>query len=236
MLKIISRLIRSSVWAARRFYVSAIENLPCGQKKFDWKKDRIKRAAIINILIEHNGYKNYLEIGCFDDINFNRVLAPHKVGVDPVAGGTHRMTSDEFFKINKEKFDIIFIDGLHLYGQVRKDFYNALGVLSKGGAIVLHDMLPASWEQERVPRLSRLWNGTVWKIAYEAKRLFGDKFGVISADEGVGVVFNDLDVIVEMLESSEVKNYSDFLKDYQKFNIVPAEQVELFLKARRYSN
>lgn len=35
------------------------------------------------------------------------------VGVDPLLGGTHRMTSDAFFAANTEHFDLIFIDGLH---------------------------------------------------------------------------------------------------------------------------
>ena len=29
------------------------------------------------------------------------------MGVDPVEGGTHKMTSDEFFNINKDMFDIM---------------------------------------------------------------------------------------------------------------------------------
>lgn len=234
MLKSLNSFTQFYFWAAKRFYISVVEGLPRKQRIFDWKKDQIKRAGIINKLIEFHGYKNYLEIGCFDNINFNQISALHKVGVDPVSGGTHRMTSDEFFKDNKEKFDIVFIDGLHTYEQVRKDFYNSLRFLAKGGTIVFHDMLPASWWQERVPRLSRLWNGTVWKIAYEAKQLFGDKFGIISVDQGVGVVFNDVEVPASQREYYGNKKYSDFLTDYPQFNIVPVPQMESFLKERRY--
>ena len=50
----------------------------------------------------------------------NIINCKKKVGVDPVSGGTIRVTSDNFFRTNKEKFDCIFIDGLHKYAQVKK--------------------------------------------------------------------------------------------------------------------
>ena len=40
------------------------------------------------------------------------------------------MTSDEYFKKFKDKFDLIFIDGLHHYNQVEKDIYNSLEILN----------------------------------------------------------------------------------------------------------
>ena len=36
------------------------------------------------------------------------------------------MTSDTFFKNNKDKFDVIFLDGLHTYEQTIKDINNAI--------------------------------------------------------------------------------------------------------------
>ena len=39
------------------------------------------------------------------------------------------MSSDEFFLKNKDQFDIIFIDGLHVYEQVKRDIENSLIVL-----------------------------------------------------------------------------------------------------------
>ena len=51
------------------------------------------------------------------------------------------MTSDEFFELNNEKFDFVFVDGLE-HDQVRRDVENALRCLNPGGYIALHDMLP----------------------------------------------------------------------------------------------
>ena len=56
----------------------------------------------------------------------------------------YKITSDAFFAQNKERFDCIFIDGLHTLEQSLKDFYNAWEVLNKGGAVVFHDTNPPS--------------------------------------------------------------------------------------------
>ena len=37
-----------------------------------------------------------------------------------------KITSDDFFKQNKKKYDCIFIDGLHTYKQVKNDILNSI--------------------------------------------------------------------------------------------------------------
>ena len=44
--------------------------------------------------------------------------------------------SDDFFIKNKEDFDIIYVDGLHTYNQVKKDLINALKALKSDGIII----------------------------------------------------------------------------------------------------
>lgn len=237
-LKSIKNRIDPIVWWFMRSYVGLVHKLPRDQKLFDWRSVTLKRTDVIKTLSELNRYTNYLEIGCQNDTNFAKVPFANKIGVDPSAGGTHRMTSDAFFADNKQMFDIVFIDGMHSYEQVRKDVYNSLKFLNVGGTIVMHDLLPTSWEQEHMPRLSRGWNGSTWKIAYELKALFGPKFGIIMADEGLGVVFKDTAGEVtppsaEVYEATRKKTYNDFLKDYKSFGIVKAEDAAGFLRARK---
>ena len=76
------------------------------------------RWDLIEYLINKYSYSDYLEIGCDQDQLFSKIKIQNKVGVDPNSGGNVRKTSDEFFKENKNKFDIIFIDGLHTYDPV----------------------------------------------------------------------------------------------------------------------
>ena len=62
------------------------------------------RFKIIQKIIDVKRYKKYLEIGCDKDSNFSKINnVEKKTGVDPTSGGNLRMTSDEFFKQNKEK-------------------------------------------------------------------------------------------------------------------------------------
>ena len=52
-----------------------------------------------------------------------------------------KMTSDEFFKINSDKFDLIFVDGDHSAKQVFKDINNSCNILNKGGYLILDDYM-----------------------------------------------------------------------------------------------
>ena len=45
-----------------------------------------------------------MEIGCDRNQSFSNIKIEKRVGVDPVEGGTHKMTSDEFFNENKFSF------------------------------------------------------------------------------------------------------------------------------------
>ena len=48
-------------------------------------------------------------------------------------------TSDKFFEINREKFDLIYIDGSHEAQQVYKDISNSWACLNHNGIIVCDD-------------------------------------------------------------------------------------------------
>lgn len=122
--------------------------------------DCTKRTCLITSLIEAMGYTSYLEIGCRKDETFSAVKC-YKVGVDPIEGGTHRLTSDEFFAQNGAIFDAIFIDGDHHHDQVYRDATNALHCLSPNGTLIMHDCSPpyASYEGKRDWKCGTAWRG-----------------------------------------------------------------------------
>ena len=103
----------------------------------DWNKILYNRASFISVATQKFENCSYLEIGCDDNICFNSIPVIDKIGVDPDRGGNIKDTSDNFFKNNKKIFDVIFIDGLHIYEQCRKDVINSLKVLNKNGFIFL---------------------------------------------------------------------------------------------------
>lgn len=155
------------------------------------------RWDIINHLIRTKGYKKYLEIGIYDGSCFEKVIAPYKVGVDPEpkSKATIHKSSDEFFEQNSEKFDIIFIDGLHHADQVYRDIKNAQSCLNVGGTIVLHDCNPTEKEWQEVPQNGRqVWTGNVWKAFVSYRLDTFSKMYVIDTDYGIGIISGGITV------------------------------------------
>ena len=97
--------------------------------QIDWDKILFNRVSFIIAATQKFSNCRYLEIGCDNNICFNSIPVINKIGVDPDRGGNIKDTSDNFFKNNKNRFDVIFIDGLHIYEQCRRDVINALKVL-----------------------------------------------------------------------------------------------------------
>ena len=158
------------------------------KKRYDWGKYP-KRFEIIQDIIDFKKYDSYLEIGCDRNQSFSNIKIKKRVGVDPVEGGTHKMTSDQFFSINKDNFDIVFIDGLHEYSQVMKDINNSLRFLNKDGIILLHDCLPRTIWNQITPRLNSDWNGDVWKSIVHCRTLENIDTYTFIADRGIGLIF-----------------------------------------------
>jgi hypothetical protein len=164
----------------------------------------VKRYDLINYLIEKNKFLNYLEIGVFHGENIRSIKAFHKDGVDPGHEGivapevTYPMTSDDFFEFIKGhdiKYDVIFIDGLHHKEQVDKDIENSLNHLVPNGYILLHDCNPISYEAQKVPRETIVWNGDVWESIVKLRLNRSDlEVRVVDTDFGVGIVnFGEMD-------------------------------------------
>ena len=179
------------------------------------------RSEIINILIKKINAKKYLEIGVYDGNNFRLINCDNKIGIDPdtTSAATHYVSSDEFFLYNKEKFDVVFIDGLHYAEQVYKDIVNSLEVLNDNGFIVCHDMNPIKEEHQLVPYQGGVWNGDCWKAFVRLRQERSDiEMYVIDTDHGCGVIkkgnqqtiSNDLDL-----------NWNNFIKNKKEWlNII----------------
>ena len=171
----------------RRFFYSIFVESFNKKIKYNWESFP-RRYDIINKIIIKRNYTSYLEIGCFKDETFNQINIKKKIGVDPVSGGNLRMTSDQFFRENKEKFDLIFIDGLHVYEQVIQDIFNSIKVLKENGIILVHDCLPRKLWYQTPTRMSDTWNGDVWKAIVECRTLENIDTYTCLADEGIGVI------------------------------------------------
>ena len=189
-------------------------------KKFDydWHK-KSSRFDIINKIIKKKKFESYLEIGCQSDINFSKIIIKNKIGVDPQSGGTHRMTSDDFFKQNKSTFDLIFIDGLHVYEQVLKDIENSLKVLNDNGVILIHDCLPAKIWHQTIPQTHSSWNGDVWKSIVKSRTRIDIDTYTIEADQGLGLILKrkNKDLLVDKIENFKNLKFRDYYIHHKKF-------------------
>ena len=211
----------------RRFFYSIfVENFN-KKIKYNWESYPL-RFDIINKIISKRNYTSYLEIGCFKNETFNKINIKKKIGVDPVSGGNLRMTSDHFFKENKEKFDLIFIDGLHVYEQVIKDIFNSINILKENGIILVHDCLPRKLWYQTPTRMSDTWNGDVWKAIVECRTLeYIDTYTCL-ADEGIGVIKVQKNSNLLKLKLSNFKNlkYKEYYLNRESLmNIISVEKL-----------
>jgi hypothetical protein len=86
---------------------------------------------------------SYLELGLGKRTNFDRTNCVNKKSVDTSSkfGPTYLMTTDDYFeKIEKENFDVIFIDACHDFEYALRDFNNSISRCNK--FIMMHDMYP----------------------------------------------------------------------------------------------
>jgi len=162
----------------------------------------MKRTEIIQLLINKINGKKYLEIGVGPGTNFTDINCEYKFCVEPypMVDVTFTMTSDDFFKQNNENFDVIFIDGLHEYGQVYRDIQNSLKFLNDDGYIICHDMSPNNEIIQRYPQTHPgEWTGDCWKAWVKLKSEKSDlQMFVVDSDYGCGVITKGEQTLIDL--------------------------------------
>lgn len=148
-------------------------------------------AHVANALARQIGARRYLEIGVSAGATFRDIEIVERTGVDPnflfdINGLTNECTrlvastSDEFFATEplSPLYDIVFIDGLHTFEQVVRDFSNALVRTHRHSVLILDDTLPndvysaipdpvATQRYRKKANVdSGQWHGDVFKIVF----------------------------------------------------------------------
>jgi len=175
------------------------------------------RYDIIQKFIDERQFKSFLEIGTFNGDTFKHITIDKKESVDPDPNckATHIMTSDEYFKNSQDKWDIIFIDGLHEHSQVFRDICNSLEHLHSNGVIVLHDCMPknekmAMWDNKS--HQHEEWTGDTWKAYYKVYKELPYMVYVIDTDYGCGVIdtSKSREIDINNIDMDNLK-YTDYL-------------------------
>lgn len=156
------------------------------------------RTKIIQHCIEKYSYESYLEIGYGNPrttpyINWHeissptlhtkRCVDPWQVRYGPAPDFIIKLTSEEFFRNNTEKFDIIFIDGDHRAETVYDDIISSLKILNPGGVVLSHDNCPRSRKEDSPEQFGDGWKA----LAFLRKRSDLD-ICVVNADCGVSMI------------------------------------------------
>ena len=198
------------------YYNIFVENFK-GKLEYNFPSDYY-RWDLIKYLINKYNYIDYLEIGCDQDQLFSKIDIQNKVGVDPVSGGNLRKTSDEFFKANNKKFDLVFIDGLHTYEQVKKDIINSLDCLKENGVVLVHDCMPDCMSKQAVPRYRMTWNGDVWKAIVDLRH-YGDlNIYTCEIDQGIGIIKKEKNTsILKVDKKIKDLKFKDYYENYNKY-------------------
>jgi hypothetical protein len=184
----------------------------------------MRRWEIINRLIQKYNYRSYLEIGtqygdCFKEIN-----CPHKVCVDPnkvFDQLTHEMTSDDYFKQYSDKFDIVFVDGLHTEEQTIKDIANSLAILNNNGIIVAHDCLPDTREATEMYFCGTSYMAPIWYRMHIANV----EVKVVNTDCGCGLFKPGTNELYTKVNYQEAREFNYFNTNKQELvNVITVEQ------------
>jgi hypothetical protein len=134
---------------------------------------------IIEKLIAWLEPKNFVEIGVDKGAVLKLFQPPVKViGIDPrpevqdlpATTAVYPCKSDDFFTRNDLNhilggpLDLAFIDGLHLFEQVLRDFMHLEKYSGPDTIVLIHDCLPLDRLTAERKRQTIFWSGDVWKI------------------------------------------------------------------------
>jgi len=163
------------------------------RRKLGQRVNHSPAAVFLNMLISRYNLNSVLEIGSDYGYTAEQLANAKVVAVDPDPKyyvpiryrrrlKLETKTSDEFFRKNSKKFNLIYIDGLHTFKQVTRDLINSIKSLrdNSRGFIVIDDIYPndrfsilKTYTEAYSARIHNLgdkndhsWTGDVYKIVF----------------------------------------------------------------------
>jgi hypothetical protein len=223
------------------------------------------RSDVIQSVLNLYNNPNYLEIGVNAGVTFLPLIAANKVAVDPdfrfsitdaaksdKTAKFYSMVCDDYFLKacgREERFDVVFLDGLHTFEQTLRDLMNSIACIKPGSIIIIDDVLPDGYSAS-ISNYSEFhrfhaasgekngnWMGDVYRLVYFISAFMPMySYATVAENHGQIVMWRDprpieLDMSVEAV--SRV-SYCDVVLDMKPFNIKPFKDImNLIVEWRR---
>ncbi|WP_143057939.1 glycosyltransferase family protein [Cribrihabitans marinus] len=133
-------------------------------------------------------------------------------------------TSDEFFESDMLRrmdpsFDLAFLDGMHLFEFLLRDFMNSEKRMTPTGCIAMHDCVPMSMaaaDRDWDKTVTRQWVGDVWKVVLILRKYRPDLYmEVVNVAPSGLVVVRNLDPTNSILDTE----YDRIVRDWSKLSL-----------------
>lgn len=207
--------------------------------------DRVRGLNYAEVLRAiHQGLqpRNYFEIGTFTGGTL-RLSSCDTIAVDPqfhIAGDTvgprpltmlFQMTSDDFFRrysptaLFGSTIDLAFLDGMHRFEFLLRDFMNTEKHCRRNSVVVMHDCLPGDAlitardmgdPRREASRHPDFWAGDVWKLVPILRQYRPDLKILLTDAAPTGLVFvTNLDPSSDVLE----RNYFEIMETFMDLDL-----------------
>jgi hypothetical protein len=217
----------------------------------------VSRADVVQALADLYDEPSYLEIGVYFGETFHAIKAKRKVAVDPTfriapqdreASKTavyHEVTSDIYFGeiVRKDdRFDVVFLDGLHTFEQTLRDLLNSEAYLKPNGVVIIDDVLPNSYhaslrdvkkyEEIRIATGSedRSWMGDVFKLVFFVEAFMQQySYATVNENHGQLVLWSERRQVKNLsrrlVEEVSRLEYSDVIHNRANFRPKPLSEI-----------
>jgi capsular polysaccharide biosynthesis protein len=224
----------------------------------------VSRADVVQAFLSLWPSPRYLEIGVARGATFHAVEAAAKVAVDPQFrfdteraraehpnAAYHAVTSDAYFgQLARpgDRFEVIYLDGLHTVDQTLRDLTNALDLLAPDGVIVVDDVVPSSYsaslpDYEEVKALraavereqSMAWMGDVYRLVFMVQSFFQNlSYRTVADNHGQLVLWRGRRAYVPERRIEDVARlpYERAMVDRAAFRFAPLADIVEELRAR----
>jgi tetratricopeptide (TPR) repeat protein len=194
----------------------------------------LDKYSMLAFIHKHLAPELYMEIG----VQTGRSLMMadcSAIGIDPMPridpglfenARIIALSSDEFFNGPSvewltKKPDMVFIDGMHLFEFVLRDFIHVERIAAPYTLVVMDDIFPAHPSQAERRRKTRAWTGDVWKLYKVLQKYRPDLLFLPINTSPTGLL-----LISGLKPGNEIlwRNYSEIIKEYS-VDMQPGEDI-----------